>query len=172
MPPATLPGCSLALWLKDIGADSWLPAIISVESILNEGCTVARILDHGGDATFLGYSSTPTLCQRSPRTRLCQIRSGPRVQVCHCLLHLLRIQLLGRHHGRRHSLTDGIMRAMGLMICDVGTSWAFALVLVLASSCWNVIPSAHCSRAWKVSRWPPRERHFRLLNGCLQHRHC
>ena len=23
-------------------------------------CTFARILDHGGDATFLGYSSTPT----------------------------------------------------------------------------------------------------------------
>ena len=53
----------------------------------------------------------------------------------------------GRYHGRRHSLTDGIMRAMGLMICDVGTSCAVALVLVLASSCWNVIPSAHCSRA-------------------------
>ena len=33
----------------------------------------------------------------------------------------------GRHHGRRHSLTDGIMRAMGPMICDVSTSCAVAL---------------------------------------------
>ena len=55
--PAALPPGSVA---EDIGADSWLPAIISVESIFNEGCTVPRILGHGGDATFLGYSSTPT----------------------------------------------------------------------------------------------------------------
>ena len=90
--PAALLFDSLA---ENIGAVSWLPAIISVENILNEGCAVARILVHGGHATFLGYSSTPTYCQRSPRTRLCLIRSGPRIQACHCLLQSLRIQLLG-----------------------------------------------------------------------------
>ena len=141
LPPATPPRCPLALWLKDLGADSWLPAIISVESILNEGCTVARILDHGGDATFLGYSSTPTECQRSPRTRLCQIWSGPRTQAYHCLLQLLKIQLLGLD-----DTMDAVIRSLSDNL-RMSTICAIALVLMLASSCWNVIPSAHCSRA-------------------------
>ena len=64
LPRTRLSGRRVALWLMEIGADSWQLAIINAESMLNDGCTFAWFVDDGGDATFFRLPSTPSRCQR------------------------------------------------------------------------------------------------------------
>ena len=62
-------------------------------------------------------------------------------------------------YGRRNLLNDGIVSVTDVIMCRKRPCARFALslslVLVLVCALPNVTPSAHCRRAWWVSRWHP-----------------
>ena len=117
----------VALWLREIGADSWLL-----------GCAVAQFLDSGGDATFGILMDTNLVSAFAEEETLPDPECTTNPDVL-CLFAVARAAkdsaLWTTPSGHRHSLTDGIVRAEVVMIGgkqeefvrDVGKSCAFAL---------------------------------------------